>query len=257
MNGLVDYKVNLNQIQIMDSCSETLKKCSKCLNSKILCNFKKDRTRKDGYGYVCKQCELEYKKNNPEKIAKQRKEQRNRNLEKCKERDRKYYHKNKEKRNKYNKDYYIKNKKSLIEYSKNYREKNSEIQNEKRRIFENNKLKTDFLYKLNKNIRSLINNSIRYNGFKKTKRTQEILGCTFEEFKIHIEKQWESWMNWENYGKYKSKTLNYGWDLDHIIPKSLGKTEEDIIRLNHHTNLKPLCSYVNRVIKKDNFKPKQ
>ena len=57
-------------------------------------------------------------------------------------------------------------------------------------------------------------------------------------------------MNWDNYGLYNGE-LDYGWDLDHIIPISSAKTEEDIIRLNHYTNLQPLCSKTNRDIKKD------
>ena len=60
----------------------------------------------------------------------------------------------------------------------------------------------------------------------------------------------EDWMTWENYGKYNGE-LNYGWDMDHILPISSGKTEEDMIILNHYTNLQPLCSKVNRDIKKD------
>ncbi len=35
-----------------------------------------------------------------------------------------------------------------------------------------------------------------------------------------------------------------------IIPISSPKTEEDIIALNHYTNLQPLCSKINRHIKK-------
>ena len=56
-------------------------------------------------------------------------------------------------------------------------------------------------------------------------------------------------MNWENYGLYISKKLNYGWDIDHIIPLNVAKTEDEIIILNHYTNLQPLCSYTNRNIK--------
>jgi HNH endonuclease len=59
-------------------------------------------------------------------------------------------------------------------------------------------------------------------------------------------------MNWENWGKYDGK-INTSWDIDHIIPISSAVTEEDILKLNHYTNLQPLCSYVNRYIKKDNL----
>jgi hypothetical protein len=58
-------------------------------------------------------------------------------------------------------------------------------------------------------------------------------------------------MNWDNYGKYKIDTFNYGWDIDHIIPSSSAITEENVIRLNYYTNLKPLCSKVNRDIKRN------
>ena len=67
-----------------------------------------------------------------------------------------------------------------------------------------------------------------------------------------LENKFEIWMNWENYGKYEIGNYNVGWDLDHIIPISSAKTEEDIILLNHHTNLQPLCSKINRDIKKGN-----
>ena len=57
-------------------------------------------------------------------------------------------------------------------------------------------------------------------------------------------------MTWENRGLYNGE-FNFGWDLDHIIPISTAKTEEDVIRLNHYTNFQPLCSHVNRNIKKN------
>jgi hypothetical protein len=57
-------------------------------------------------------------------------------------------------------------------------------------------------------------------------------------------------MTWDNYGRYNGD-FNYGWDLDHIIPVSIGVTKEEIIELNHYTNLQPLCSKINRDIKKD------
>lgn len=37
----------------------------------------------------------------------------------------------------------------------------------------------------------------------------------------------------------------------HIIPISSATNEEELIKLNHYTNLQPLCSKVNRDIKKD------
>jgi hypothetical protein len=46
---------------------------------------------------------------------------------------------------------------------------------------------------------------------------------------------------------------NKSWDIDHIIPLSSAINEYDILKLNHYSNLQPLCSYINRYIKKDNL----
>jgi hypothetical protein len=45
-------------------------------------------------------------------------------------------------------------------------------------------------------------------------------------------------MSWDNYGVY-------GWHIDHIIPKSLIKTKEDLIKISHYSNLRPLWAFDN------------
>ena len=92
---------------------------------------------------------------------------------------------------------------------------------------------------------------LKQRGYKKDKRTFTVVGCSPDDLRKHLEGLWEPWMSWDNYGLYKKDTFNYGWDIDHIIPTSSAKTEEEIYELNHYTNLKPLCSKVNRDIKKD------
>ena len=114
--------------------------------------------------------------------------------------------------------------------------------------------KNDEFFRVSSAIRNLIRNSIKRKGFRKTSKSYEILGCSFDEFKTHIESKFEPWMNWDNYGKFNGE-LNYGWDLDHIIPINSAKTEEDVIRLNHYTNFQPLCGYINRIIKKGLLTP--
>ena len=87
-------------------------------------------------------------------------------------------------------------------------------------------------------------------GFNKNSKTEQLLGCSFVDFKLYLENKFESWMTYENHGKYNSE-FNYGWDIDHIIPLNSGNTEEEIIRLCYYTNLQPLCSKMNREIKRD------
>lgn len=68
-------------------------------------------------------------------------------------------------------------------------------------------------------------------GAIKTSPTFESLGYTAEEFRVHIEKQLTDGMSWQNMDE---------WQIDHIIPISTAKTEEDVIALNQLTNLRPL-----------------
>ena len=113
------------------------------------------------------------------------------------------------------------------------------------------KKRLDFRYRLKENIGNLIRSSFKSKSKRKKERTEKILGCSIEEFRKHIESKFEPWMNWDNYALFNG-TTNFGWDIDHIIPISTAKTEEDLYRLNNYKNLQPLCSYTNRHIKSDN-----
>ncbi len=98
-------------------------------------------------------------------------------------------------------------------------------------------MNNDPLFKLCFNIRTLIRNSIKRQFTEKSKRTQEILGCTYEEFKIYLESQFDENMNWENQGSY--------WD--HIKPISLATSKDEVYKLNHYTNFQPLYSLDNLI----------
>lgn len=114
-------------------------------------------------------------------------------------------------------------------------------------------MENDVIYKLHRMIGNLIRYSTKRLDLVKSNKTQEILGCSFEEFKTYLESKFEHWMSWENYGKIEFGKFNVGWDIDHIIPISTAKNEEEVIKLNHFSNLRPLCSYTNRYIKKDSI----
>ena len=146
-------------------------------------------------------------------------------------------------------EYYLKNKEKTLKKKKEYREKNKKELQEKKNLYRKKQKEINPLYKLSNSLRRNINNSFKRYKFSKNSNTETILGCSFEEFKSHIESLWQPWMNWDNYGLYNGQA-NYGWDIDHIMPLSSATNEEDVIKLNHYTNLQPLCSYTNRVIKK-------
>ena len=108
---------------------------------------------------------------------------------------------------------------------------------------------TNNLFRLKENLRGLIRNSIKKKGLTKSKKTEDIIGISLSDFLKYLESKFEPWMNWENYGRYNGE-FNYGWDIDHIVPTSSASNEEEIYRLNHYTNLQPLCSKVNRDVKR-------
>lgn len=143
-------------------------------------------------------------------------------------------------------NYYNKNKDTILKKNKDRKIKEWDSYLAKLR----KRRKEDPLYRLTQVMRSAVYKSLNNRGFIKNNRTFEIIGCTKEDFKEYIESKWENWMSWENHGKYDGE-FNSGWDLDHIIPLSIAKTQEDIIRLNHYTNFQPLCSKINRHIKRD------
>ena len=235
-----------------------MKICSICKIEKDVHLFKKDKRRTDGYGSHCKEClrikGLEYyyrtKDIRKEDINKNRKTYYQNNIENENSRSKEYKRLNSEKIKEYNKKYRENNREKVKLIAKEYRENNIDKVNEYNRNYTNNRLKNDIIFKISHYFRSMVRKSFNRNGFSKKSKTYNILGCSFEEFKIYLESKFEDWMTWENRGLYNGD-FNYGWDIDHIIPVSSAETEEDIIRLNHYTNLQPLCSKVNRDIKRD------
>jgi hypothetical protein len=187
---------------------------------------------------------IEYRKNNKDKIKLAESEYRKANKDAINKRLKEWKKANPDKTKEYNKNAEIRyklwvenNKERLKQYNANYRR---------------NKKANNPLFKFKCNIQTLIYNSLINSKNKKNLRTHEILGCDIEFFKSYIESQFENWMTWDNYGLYKKDTLNYGWDIDHIKPTASATNEQDIITLNHYTNLRPLCSHINRYVKKGN-----
>lgn len=178
--------------------------------------------------------------------------------DKKKKYNKQYNQKNKDKRAIHNKEYREKNKEDIKNYRldksnyyKEYREKHKEYHKEymkkyneklkeKRKL--NKKIKSkekEKISKMKKRIRCLINKSFIRKGYKKNTKTYEILNCDYETFYNHL---METFKN--NYG--------YEWDgvepvdIDHIMPLATAKTEEDVIKLCHYTNLQLLKRIENR-----------
>lgn len=91
--------------------------------------------------------------------------------------------------------------------------------------------RTDPVYRMKRIVSTSIAGTLRRSGFTKRSKVVEILGCTWDELKQHFERQFLKGMSWDN------REL---WHIDHIVPIASASTEEEVIRLNHFTNLRPI-----------------
>lgn len=209
---------------------EPTKKCCRCQEIKPVSEFYKGNPKKnDGYHYKCKICLNAYNRNyynnvlTPEerKVLIKKSYERNgaTRLVKAKIQrlqdptysrlaNQKSYRKHKDKKRKY----FLANKDKIYDYRKN-------------------KLETDINFKISCTYRTRIWEALKNN--KKFGDLEELLGCTIEELKIHLSKQFQSGMTLDNYGE---------WHIDHIIPCSFFNqkdyTEQKICF--HYSNLQPL-----------------
>lgn len=155
-----------------------------------------------------------------------------RNKEKISEYQKLYYQENSEKVRARVAEYKKTHKVQVDEYNERYRESHSKEHAEYIK-----KRRADPTYKLICATRNLLNNAFNKRcKVGKTKRAEEILGCSIDFFIEHLKSQFKEGMTVDNHGE---------WHIDHIVPLSTAKTEEDVIRLNHYTNLQPLWAAEN------------
>lgn len=74
---------------------------------------------------------------------------------------------------------------------------------------------------------------------RKANRTTQLIGCSMEQLRSHLESKFKPGMTWENHGN--------GWHIDHIIPcAAFDFTNPDqIFQCFHYTNLQPLWAHEN------------
>ncbi|CAB4196505.1 hypothetical protein UFOVP1290_25 [uncultured Caudovirales phage] len=181
-----------------------------------------------------------------------------------------------------NDTYYKKNKKYILEQKKEYNKKNKAVLSDKRKVYYNEN-KTEIIFKnseykknkrniinkrnkerkkldpkfrLQETVRSVIKSAFRRNGgYKNGISSLKYLPYSFSELKQHIEKQFEPWMNWLNWGVYNSKMWKdddqstWVWQLDHIIPQSdlfyISMEDENFKKCWALDNLRPLSAKQN------------
>jgi hypothetical protein len=199
--------------------------CAKCKESKSVDEFYKRETSKDGLRAECISCELarraKHRKANKDNIKEYNRNYRGANKEKIAEKKKAYRKANKEK-------------------YKAYCEANKEKIAERKKAYIKQRRAKDPLFRLTHVYRVSCRRAFKSIGKKKNNSSLKLLGLeTWQQLAKHLSKQF-----YDHPKTGEKMTLDnhsfYGWHIDHIIPISTAKTEEDIIKLCHYTNLQPL-----------------
>ena len=185
----------------------TTKICSKCSENKSFEHYHARPAGKYGVHSICKECRKvqgrDWQARNPDRAREIQRESKRRIRQSEEGRKR---------LSRINGEYVSRNREKVNAYYKGRAE-------------------SDPLFALKKRYRGILAKAVLRGGYTKRSRSQLILGCTWEEFKAHIERQFVGGMSWERRCEIH---------IDHIVPLASAKTEEDVIRLNHFTNLRPL-----------------
>ena len=247
-----------------------MKECNKCKKTKPLTEYYKGKNYNGGYRAQCKVCIKEvvdiyfqknkdklqeakklwsennkerikktneiYRKNNKEKLIKIQKKYYKTNREKLLKQSNKYREENKELINNKYKEYYKENKEKLKKLSRIYREQKKEYFSNYMSSWIKKRYSEDQMFRLKTNLRSRIYEYLKKGGYKKTKTTRDILGCSIDFYKEHLQKQFKQGMSWDNHGE---------WHIDHIIPLSSANTGEELFKLFHYKNTQPLWAEEN------------
>ena len=182
-----------------------LKYCRSCNEVKELTSFSKNKSCFNGLAVKCKVCKSKRDAEYRQKL---------RDNGTYTEIKRKSYLKN-----------IVQHRKNQLDYNKNRRDYKKEYKTTQA-LWDR-----DPLAKLRFTLRNLIIQALKKGGYTKNHKTEQMLGAEFEVVKSHIESQFTNGMSWDNHGE---------WHVDHIVPLKSGITEDEIIELNHYTNLQPL-----------------
>jgi hypothetical protein len=189
------------------------------------------------------------------------------NIELKKLSDKNYRVKNKLKLKKQKSIYIIKNKSTILNRQKLWYQNNRDrllnkakqyrdTHKMERSVYENNRRKNDISYKLRTSISKIIGHKLKIQlSSKKSKSCATYLSYSIQDLKENLEKKFEPWMSWDNWGRYNSETWDdndsstWTWQIDHIKPQSLlpytSMEDENFKKCWSLDNLRPLSSKIN------------
>lgn len=173
------------------------------------------------------------------------------NHEKCLADAKNYRKQNREKINENLRTYYAEHREEFAENKRQFRHNNPEVQAErdkkhycrkrkKRLLRLAIRYKTDPLFRLLNRLRSRLWFALK--GITKEAGARELVGCSMEQLRNHLESLFQPGMTWENAGVK-------GWHIDHIRPCSSYDFTDSLQQIEcfHYTNLQPLWWRANLV----------
>jgi hypothetical protein len=186
------------------------KVCRSCNKEKDIClfAFRKDRGK---YENECRSCHAVSSRNYYEH-----------NKEYVKDRQKEYKEIHKDEIKEYQDNYNIVNRDKKLQYKKD--NKRAILANN--RVYAGNKYKSDPVFRMRETVSKTVYNALKKLGIAKDGSILDHLQYSMQELKEHIEKQFASWMTWDNQGKYNAGTWDdndqstWTWQLDHIVPQS-------------------------------------
>lgn len=231
-----------------------MKVCTMCGEEKQLTEFALEKNnKKDGRRASCKKCTSErikkYFEENPEKKKAFDKESYEKRKEKVLQQKKEYYLKKKQEILLARKEYYEKNIEKKREYNKEYKQKNIDKLRERSRLYhrkhasslsrkKKERIENDHLLTFKEKMRMLVKNSFYRLKHNKRVKTVDMLGADWETVREHIVSQFKDGMTWE---AFVAGEIH----IDHIKPLATATCAEDIVKLNHYTNLQPLWALDN------------
>ena len=211
--------------------------CTCCKNSLTINLFAKDKRNKDGLNTQCRKCvhekRVRYREKFIERDKQKMKEYYSRNKESQLKKGKERYKLKKEEITKKNIEYVLKNKEKVAERKKNHYLKNKEKYIRRTTLYCKNRRKTDQFYLFACRIRRLIRQSLLNKKYSKKSKTHQILGESYDVVYNHLVKT-----AYNNYGDYTGSIKDY--HIDHIMPCSFAKTENELLELQNYKNLQLL-----------------
>jgi hypothetical protein len=139
------------------------------------------------------------------------------------------------------------NKEKVFESKRRYRAKNAvkiKLRKQKYGVENRDKIAKSLANRRANNPIARMANSMRRSirryldaGQKGEMSSFEIIGCSKDDLRKHLQSKFKDGMTWQNYGKH--------WHIDHIVPLISSKSVEEIKRLCRWTNLQPLTAFEN------------